>query len=265
MAATTTTEDELIGLSDAALANTLALLRSVDADLRLRDSDWTARDVAAHLVNVLHRYTARDFRQREGLVDDPSELTGANADGIADHAGATLSDLVDRLAAEAPAWNAIDLAVDDLFPFHAGQNIDGAGARSNWIGELLLHGYDVARAAGRPWDLPDRAMLLILRGALQVAPGWLDTQRAAGVETSVVMRPRGGTPQLLRIADERLVIRDAARGDRPDAVIAGPATAMCLLLYGRIGVLGATRRGLMVAGGRRPWRGVTLTKLFLPI
>ncbi|MGZ4447728.1 MAG: hypothetical protein ACXVEC_13400, partial [Nocardioides sp.] len=74
MSLTTTTEAELTTRTEAALTRTLALLRSVDPDLRLRDSEWTAGDVGAHLLDVLRRYTQRDFTQPGGLTDSPGEL-----------------------------------------------------------------------------------------------------------------------------------------------------------------------------------------------
>ncbi|MGZ6745739.1 MAG: hypothetical protein ACXVD0_07510 [Nocardioides sp.] len=264
MSLTTTTEAELTTRTEAALTRTLALLRSVDPDLRLRDSEWTAGDVGAHLLDVLRRYTQRDFTQPGGLTDSPGELQEGNRSGISGLDGLPHTEVLDRLEAEQADYRALGLPLDERFPFHAGQVIDGAGARSNWMGELLLHGRDVAVAAGRPWPLEERDMMLILNGVLQVAPGWLDPTTSAGADLRVRLTVVGGTPQLFTIEDGTCVIRDATPADRPHAVIRARSTALALLLYQRISLADAVRRGVLVVGGSRPWRGLQLPGMFLP-
>jgi hypothetical protein len=47
-----------------------------------------------------------------------------------------------------------------------------------------------------------------------------------------------------------------------DAVLRTPAATQLLTMYGRIGVGTATRRGMRVIGGRRPWRALRLPSMF---
>jgi hypothetical protein len=263
MGVTATTEAELEARTAAAFARTTALLRRTSPDLRLADGVWTVRDVAGHLLTVVRRYTRRDPLDRSSLADSPAAVRLANESDLRTVAELTVAQLVDQLTVEFEAYRALDFPLTQRFPFHAGQSVDGAGARSNWLGELLIHGYDVARAARRPWPIGERDALLILNGIMQVAPGFLDRHAAVGVRLDVAIRPRGATPQLLRIANGECVARDLDAADRPHAVIRGPAPALCLLLYRRISLLRAARAGVLLAGGTRPWTGLRVQRLFV--
>jgi hypothetical protein len=128
-----------------------------------------------------------------------------------------------------------------------------------------MHPYDVARAAKIKWPFDERNSVLELHAGLQVAPGWLDPEKAPNTRLKVVLNITGGTPQLIEVADGRCEVRDAARGDRPDAVIRAQATPMLLLFFGRISLAKAIGRGVLVTGGRRPWKGMALSSLFLPV
>lgn len=264
MGVTTVQEVELEQRTRLAFGRTIALLRAVDPSLPLIDSEWTCGGVAAHLLDVIHRYTERDFQAREGLTGSPDELAQDNRVGVDRHLTMSHAEVLDRIEAEFPRYLALDLPLHERFPFHAGQTIDGAGARSNWMGELLLHGYDVARAAHRPWPLDPRDMTLVLNGALQVAPGWLDPKRAAGADLTIAVRITGSKPQLFRIVDGACEVRDQRSGDRVDSVIHAPPVPLALLMYHRITLMAAARRGVLVVGGRKPWVGLRLPGMFVP-
>lgn len=265
MAVTDTTLTELRLRNEFAFERAQELLRATDPGLRLKDGTWTCHDVAIHLLTVLHRYTRRDTSGTDGLGPTVEQLTLTNAADIEAHRHLSHRETLDLLATEFRAYLDLPIELTDRFPFHAGQSIDGAGGLANMIGEFLLHGRDVALAAGTPWPLDERDMLLVLNGALQVAPGWLDPRAAAGRRMDIALRIAHGTPQLITIADGRCEIRDLRATDRPHAVISGPAVTFVLQLYGRIGLIEATRRGVRITGGSRPWRGLALPRLFLPI
>ncbi|MBX7435378.1 hypothetical protein JDV09_25240 [Mycobacterium sp. Y57] len=50
--------------------------------------------------------------------------------------------------------------------------------------------------------------------------------------------------------------------DRPDAVPRAPASTMLRLLLQRIGPIAATRQGLLITGGRRPWKALKVQSYF---
>lgn len=263
MALTTTTDAELERRARIAFERTTALLRRTDPSLPVPGSTWTVGQVGAHLLTVIRRYTGRDFTEPAGLSDTPAGVAASNAHDVDTLDRVSHADVIDQLAAEFDSYLALDLPLEETFPFHAHQRIDGAGARSNWIGELLIHGYDIARAVGDRWPLEERDLQLVLNGVFQVAPGWLDPVRALGTNVTVVVRVAGCTPQTFRVAAGQCHIGDTRPTDRADAVIRAGSVGLALLLYKRITLATAVRRGVLVTGGRRPWVGARLPKLFL--
>lgn len=46
-----------------------------------------------------------------------------------------------------------DTLPDDYsYEFHCGITVSGIMAQTNWLGELVLHGDDIARSIGVPWE-----------------------------------------------------------------------------------------------------------------
>jgi hypothetical protein len=62
----------------------------------------------------------------------------------------------------------------------------------------------------------------------------------------------------MHIHDGSLETRERRPADRPDAVLRTPASTLCDMIYQRIGPVTAARRGLMIVGGRRPWKALRL-------
>ncbi|MFD7155218.1 hypothetical protein ACFV9C_11495 [Kribbella sp. NPDC059898] len=266
MTLTKTSDAELEARTRIAFERFCGLLARSDPQRTLVNSAWTCRDVAAHLLDVLGRYTRRDLTVPAGLAESPREVRDLNGHDLARHADASVPDLLPLLRSEFEAYIALDIPLDARFPFHAGQTIDGAGARGNLLGELLVHGWDVARAVKAPWPIEARDAVLHVNGGLQVAPGWLDTTAAAGLQLRVRLHIVGGRPQLMTIDDGACTVTDADTFDGPvDVVLWCRAVPIDLLFVKRIGLAGAVRRGLAIVGGRRPWIGAQIPRLFLPV
>lgn len=265
MALTTTSREELDQRARAVHRQLSDLLAQVDPETRLAPGDWTARDAAAHLLTVLRRYTDRDITERAGLADSPEGVGRQNREELEAVGRMSMADLRSALDAEMDRYLAWDGALDAVYPFHARTFIDGFGARGNMIGEMLIHGHDVAVAARRDWPIAERDILLVLNGILQVCSAWLHPAAAAKGDVSVVFRFRGGSPQLFAVSNGTLAVRDARSTDRPDAVVSAPPVPTALLMYGRMSLAAAVRRGLLVVGGRRPWKALGVPSLFVPV
>jgi hypothetical protein len=69
-------------------------------------------------------------------------------------------------------------------------------------------------------------------------------------------------PYLIHIHGGTAEFRQRRPDDRPDAVLRAPASTFALMLYQRIGPLTAGRQGLLIVGGRRPWRALRLQSYF---
>lgn len=240
------------------------LIRSADPHARSRGSDWTVQQLAAHVLTVAHRYRdfARDGAYRRAAT--AAELALINQADL-EAAMAPVSELADQLNALAPELDSFFDAVAGepaTLPFHARGVIDGVTAQTNWLGELLLHGHDVARAARVPWPLPERDMLLVARGAMQIAPAYLCAGLSPGTDICVVMQTPGGRPYLTHVHHGTVEARPRRSDDRPDAVLRLPASTLTQLLYQRVGPVAAVGRGLRIVGGRRPWLAGKLMSCF---
>ena len=167
---------------------------------------------------------------------------------------------------------ALDSEIDEFFdansddrqtiPFHGFGFMSGNTAQTNWLGELLLHGQDVAQAVNAPWDISERDMVLVLRGAREMVPVYLRPGVAANVDACVAFQLPEARPYLIHIHDGTAEMRERQPDDRPDAVLRLPASTMTQLLYQRIGQFAAVRRGLRLVGGRRPWVALKLMTYF---
>src|SRR5690349_3372699 len=92
---TSTTAVELWSRIDASAARFLEVARQIPADAHLAKSSWTARDVIAHLVTVLRRYT-----RGPTLGDTPRDVDRINAAELDQLAGIAADQLLDDLALE---------------------------------------------------------------------------------------------------------------------------------------------------------------------
>lgn len=239
------------------------LVRTADPDARVPRSEWTVQQTVAHVLTVAHRYQGIALGTDYHRAGNPRELDAINQAEL-EAVMAPIPELADQLQALAPEMDAyFDTHTDDAptIPFHHAFG-GGLAWQTNWLGELLFHGHDVARAVKARWELPERDMALVLRGVLQLADAWLRPDTGAAMDICVAFEIPGARPYLIRIYGGRAEIRERRASDRPDAVLKGPALIFTQLLYQRTGPLVATLRGLRIVGGRRPWLALRLQSCF---
>jgi uncharacterized protein (TIGR03083 family) len=239
------------------------LARSADPHARVPGLDWTVQQVVAHMLSAAHRYRAVDEGRDFHRASHPRELDKINRDEL-DAVMAPIPDLVDELEALSPLMDAqFDSLADDYsFEFHCGVMASGIMSQTNWLGELVLHGDDIARAVGVPWEIPERDMLLVLRGVFEVCPAYVRADLPARTDVCVALRIPEARPYVMHVHDSTADIRELRPTDRPDAVMRTPAATLGQLLYGRIGPMTAARKRLLIVGGRRPWKAMKLQSCF---
>lgn len=241
-----TTSEELSDRENHALAMVSALAERVDPALPVGDGAWTAREVLAHLVTVIGRYLNPKV-QLASTAREVDELNRAEMAGLADH---SVSELVAELGARhktyQEVWGAFPLDLE--FPFHAGLKFDVASLRSNWMSELLVHGYDVAAAAGEDWPLEERDLLLSMRVVLAALPGYWKGGGDLG-HIEVALAPAGSNPHTIVVDGAQLRVVEGL-GSGADVVLGGSAAALALFFYGRIDQADAEARGLVVTGSQ---------------
>lgn len=228
--------------------------------------DWTARDVAAHFS--------------EGLQDYRGIVAGAGSPYVVLEERAAVSDaaiqrntatdprqFVERITAEAEQIVASVLAIDGdpEVPWHTGHPMPISCVLGLFVGEVVVHGWDLAQAAGTRWSVPDAWAHTAFRATLPMLPMFLDAEAAAGVSSTYDIRMRGAdAPRIvLRVADQQLTVHQPGTGGKVDCYLSGDPLALLLVLYGRKGPISQALRGKALAWGRKPWRGLTMTKLFV--
>lgn len=263
MTLTTTSLAELQQRQELAMRRFVEIVAEVPPDTPVNDGTWTVRQVAAHVLTVTRRYTQRDIAVASGLSATFADLHAQNQTDVDAIGDRSTAELIEDLETEQQHLLALQLDPDATYPFHFDQRIDGLGGWGNLIGELLVHGYDVARAGGRPWTIEPRDAVLVLNGVFQVAPGALNRAAVRDLTAAFEFRVAGERPQTLLIdrGTARIVDSAGAPG-RPDVVLGGPPVPVLLNLYGRLGAVRAGFRGVRIRGGRRPWLGLRLASLF---
>ena len=241
------------------------LARSADPHARRRGLDWTVHEVIAHVLCVARRYQAiaegRDFRRARY----PRELDQINHEEML-AAMAPIPELLNELEALEPVMDTLfdGLPDDYTLEFHCGAMVSGVITQVNWLFDLVLHGEDIARAVGAPWEIRERDMLLLLREGMELAPAYLSAGTSPATDICVALQIPDARPYVIHVHDGIAEARALRAVDRPDAVLKAPASTMIRLLLRRIGPFTAMRQGLRLVGGRRPWRAMKLQPCFEP-
>lgn len=226
---------------------------------------WRVRDLVAHVSSAPTFYLG-GVEGTTTFATDGSEMPSINAATAAELDGVPLPELraalVDGYARMVDAVRAPG-AAEVRFAGHGGLEMSVVEALALGIGELDVHGFDLAAALGSPWTIPPRDVELILHGLAPILPAWVDPTKAPGHTADYEIRLRGQGVHRWRFTDGALAIEPDGPW-RPDVVISGAPAPLLLVFYGRIGQYGAMARGQLLAWGRRPWLALTIAKRLLP-
>ncbi|HJT03713.1 MAG TPA: maleylpyruvate isomerase family mycothiol-dependent enzyme [Pseudonocardiaceae bacterium] len=248
-------KDQLVASVEAATNQLCAVLRSAsDPDVRAVGT-WTVRDVGAHLASGIPLYTGivRGEGSTYTRLDRISELNAAAITAITDRDCTSLADQIESAAAE--FVTAVRTTPGDPeVVYHAGILLRVSSVTALLLGEMLIHGYDIARASRRSWFIAPGDAGLVLRGGLTILPYFVDRAAAAGVRASFDIRLRGkdGLRLCLAFDDGSVNVAFGCTESVDCHLSAEPATFL-LLMYGRQGPLRSALTGKVIAWGRKPW------------
>jgi hypothetical protein len=219
-----------------------------------------------HVVTVVPRYAAGP-EGRGAWAPTPTVLPALNDDEIRALGRPPMGELTGRLLRDLADLHAQIRAYGPAVPtfrFHGGSSIAADQALGILLGELVVHGNDIATALRRPWPIDPAHVELILQGVNPILPGWVDPAGAAGLSATFELRLRGQGTHVWSFADGRLVTaRVGAPGAGvPDVHISGDPAYLLLLLYRRVPQWRGIATGKLLAWGRRPWLAFTLTSRF---
>lgn len=228
------------------------------------DLKWTVAETAAHVLCTVRYYReCIEGKVQPEPVDDViaaaqihnDQLIAAEPERDPD----ALSSLIDK---ELEAFIEASRAADPSRPVFAlfGYGLDLDAVICNGIGELLIHGRDIARSIDRPWQIDPHAARLAVYSTSATLPLAADPDAIADLDAVVNVRVRGGSCFAIRIRDGRASTEPCV--SKPDLVMSIDPVAYLLVGFGRVGQWGPILRGALLAWGRRPALGFKLPKLF---
>jgi uncharacterized protein (TIGR03083 family) len=237
---------------------------------------WTVAETAVHTVSELRDYarfaagetvlTTVDGGAAAAGLDDGSAgaavvNAAANARQLAAWPDRDLGEIADAVlpAVEEFLTAAATRAPDDRVTISNGLSVTISTLAPTLLGELVVHGFDIARAAHRPWPIGRPEALAVIAGVMTMLPDYVDRERSRNLHVSYEVRLRGG-PRY-RIAINAGAARVSGPGTPVDCVITADPVAFLLVGFGRVSQWGQILRGRLVAAGRKPWLGFSFAKL----
>lgn len=251
-----------------AVARSAALWRSVDDPAAsVPGLSWAIGQTAAHVVADMREYTEALTRHLNGdrtapeIPDgSPARLRTAANDRhlteVCERDPRRLANMLEETAAHyLAAAAAVDPAEHATIATADSLVLEPAVMTCLLLGEQLIHGLDIARAARRPWTISRDDALLVAPAALALAPNYLRPSRAGDLHITFELRMRGGGRYRMTVDHGTAVVTsaDQSAGERADCVITADPVTFLLLGYGRVPQWPQILRGRLRAGGRKPW------------
>lgn len=245
---------------DEAVGRVAGLLRAAPGpEAPVPGLEWDVGTLGAHLVTIPQRYLAL-------VAGDPVEWPGE----MAPFNERLIAELGERdpekLAAllEQGHTALMEAAGEDgarpiRWFFDVDMDIATLGAIG--LGELVVHGLDLARAVGQRWEITRDQAATALLGLAPVLPHFLNEDVAGGLTATFHVRLRGVDDMTFALRDGALTI-ERGRTARPDVVISADPVAYLLVGYGRASQWPAILTGRLAAWGRKPWLAFRFANLF---
>jgi hypothetical protein len=260
------------------VAQVTTLLRSIRDPGRHAVGQWNLAEVAMHLSQAWVAVPGLARRDLSRVYDVVPSLAGVAGDSMIRDmwdlgdttALAVRSDperdpavLADRIEARAQEYFSECAGADPDAP--RAWLVQGATVRLSTLtyhllNETVMHGCDIAHAAGRPWRIePAHAAMVLGRFIVPVLQA-LDSRamvngaKAAGVRATYDLRIRGGDRFHFLFDDGELhIVEPSSR--RIDCHLSVDPVAFLLVVWNRQSQWPAIARGKLIPWGRKPWLG----------
>lgn len=265
-------------------ARVATLVRSVQDPSRHAVGRWTVGDVAMHLTQGLlivpglaredmaevHRLVpALADRQALSPLSDVWELGDLTMVGVGADPERDPSVLADRIEARAAAF--LDEAANHTADERRAWLVEGTSLplpvfTCHLLNEAIMHGYDIAKAEGRPWPIEPAHAAMVFDGFIwpviaALGPrSMVDQGKAAGLRATYDIRVRHGNRYHFVFDDGALSIEPPS-SRRVDCHIVADPVAFLMVAYARKSQWEAIAKGKLLAWGRKPWLGPRLRSL----
>jgi len=219
------------------------------------DGRWTIRDTTAHLTVTFGLYTefaagattspyqavtpevctaVSEQLFADVSEDDPERLTGL------------LLDSAERFLDETSG-----LPGDHPVVYHCGLPYNVFGLTGTLLGDVILHGYDIAARLRLPWRIGAGDATLVLAAYAPLYCLIVDPDRTKGLNVAVSVDLGDGGPAVARFGDGEFGFEEPG-GEPVDATISADPVAFLMVASGRLDRSAAIALGLMELGGPRP-------------
>jgi hypothetical protein len=245
----------------AAVSRSAQLWRGIaDSSAPVPGLAWSAGQTAAHVVADMGEYTEVLTRHLNGEtaelnIPDGSPARARNSANdrhlvaVPERDMRRLADLLEETAGKyLAAASAIETSERVALLTADGLVLEPAVMTCLLLGEQLVHGLDIARAAHHPWDIERNDALLAIPAMLSLVPKYL---RPRTTNASFELRLRGAPRYRVAIANGTGVVTVA--GEKADCVITADPVTFLLLGLNRVPQLPQLLRGKLWARGRKPW------------
>jgi hypothetical protein len=239
---------------------------------------WNLGEVAMHLSQawmVVPGLARRDLSRfhevapsiagvaGDSLIRDIWDLEETTMLGVKSDPERNPSVLADRIDASAQEYFSECAAADPDGPrpwMVEGSTVRQSTLTYHLLNETVVHGADIARAAGRPWPIePRHAAMVLGRFIIPVIRAlhprtMVDPEKAAGLRATYDLRIRGGD-RFHFVFDNGALRVEQPSSRRVDSHISADPVAFLMVVWARQSQWSAIAGGKLVAWGRKPWLG----------
>lgn len=254
--------------AQAAGARVAALVRSIERPTTKALGEWDVSEVAVHLSHAMDAVTAM-ARGGGPLLGEISELGGLTRMLVSSEGERDFAALAGRIETSLDGF--LDMAAADGAAhrvwFAEGTSMPMSSLVCHVLNELLVHGWDIATAEGKPWPIERAHAGLVVQGFMfpafaNLGRGMVDQEAAAGLHATFDVRVRGGGRAVLTFDDGDMTVEPVPSGP-VDCHLSVDPVAFLLVGWARMGQWGPIARGKLFAWGRKPWLGFRLRSLLV--
>ena len=222
---------------------------------------WTVGDLSGHLTQVFGNFSlmarggASPFGDESKLAEHHDDYLREHPERdphvLADGVETSLNEILEAAETSSPG---------DLVTWHGGIRIPLAVLLALILDEAIVHGWDLAQAEQKEWNIAPVDAALAIKGLVSVAPDFL-TPEGENARASYRVRLRGDGSITFRFEGGRLTVSSYDEGPVDCKISAAPVDFV-LVGAGRIGMWGPIAKGKVVAYGKKPWMGLKFTNYF---
>jgi uncharacterized protein (TIGR03083 family) len=239
------------------------VLRSApDASAKVKGLEWKIAELAAHVATVL------DWQSYSVALFDPA-VPGAHPaynerllHQFPERDPKVLARVIEDRAAEATDRLGRD-PDRRIYAFNTPRSVTSYGALL--LGELLVHGWDLANTLHRPWPITAAQARTVVYGAAEALPFLVNRSVAKPLRCVFEIRLRGGEPLLIRVQNGSVSVSVAEPAGYVDLHVSGEPVTYLLVGAGRRSEWRAALTGKIVSWGPRPWLALPLRRLFVKL